>query len=464
MDKLSSGIDGFDEVTGGGFPCARTSLVAGGAGSGKSLLMLTAAVRGAAEAGIPAVFVSFEERPEDIIENAASIGLDIEPLIEAGDLRLEHITEPVEYAAEAGDYTLAGLQTRIDLAIKQTNAKLLAIDTIEALFGMFGNEQSVRREIVRLFRWLKDQGVTTLISGETSDKKFTRRGLEEYVSDCVVFLDQRIVGDVATRRLRVVKYRGSEHGSNEFPFLIDSQGITVMPLSSARLDYESAPDTVSTGLDGLDAALEGGFRRGSSVLVTGASGTGKSLLSAHCAAAALQRGEKAAIFNFEESPSEYLANVKSAGVDLEAAHESGQLIINSTRPALLGLEQHLVEKYRLIEECEPEFVAVDPLSSLADAGTDTEVYRTMVRLIDHLKRKQITTVFTAEASGEPHDSGLNISSIIDTWIELEWDRTQEPFHRRLLVRKKRGSGHAKGFVVFTIGDDGFSVESVTDEH
>ncbi len=463
MQKLRTGIDGFDLVTGGGLPQSRIALIAGGAGCGKTLFMLTVCARGAAAMGIPAVFMSFEERPEDIVENAASSGLELSPLIESGMLTMEHIKRPTEMVEESGSYTLDGLLLRIELALNRTDARVIAIDTIETLFGMFANERTVRQELVRVFGWLKDRGVTTIISGERGNGQLTRHGLEEYVSDCVVWLDQRIVGDVATRRMRVVKYRGTQHSGNEFPYLIDSQGITVLPLSSAKLDHAVVTDQVTTGLDGLDAALCGGYRRGSSVLITGSSGTGKSLMAASFIAAACARGEQAAQLNFEESPDEFRVNTMSVGIDLSPALESGRLVIQSARPTLMGLEQHLVEVYRLIERIKPQVLVVDPLSSLLAAGSASEVFRTTIRLIDHLKRNQITTVLTEEqpASGPEH-SALGVSSIIDTWLLLEWDRTQEPFCRRLSVRKKRGSGHAKGYLPYEIGPNGIKIESKHD--
>lgn len=459
MEKLSTGIDGFDQVARGGLPRSRITLIAGSAGSGKTLFMLTAAARGAAEQGVPAVFLSFEERTADIIDNAAAIGLDLPPLIDSGMLRIEQINRPTEMVEEAGGYTLDGLLIRLELALSRTKARIIAIDTIETLFGMFEDQRTVRQELVRVFNWLKERGVTAIVSGEQGDGQLTRHGLEEYVSDCVVLLVQRMVGDVATRRLRVVKYRGAEHDTNEFPFLIDGEGITVMPLSSARLNHTATAELVTTGLEGLDAALHGGIRRGSSVLITGSSGTGKTLMAASAIAAACQRGETAAVLNFEESPDELLLNTGSVGIDLKSQVSSGRLVIQAARPTLLGLEQHLVEIYRLIERIKPTILVVDSLSSLKAAGSPSEVYRTMVRLIDQLKRRQITSVLTAELpESGPEFSGMGISSIIDVWLLLEWDRSRTPFTRRMSVRKKRGSGHAKDYIPFDIGPNGIEIE------
>ena len=455
MEKLSTGIVGFDHVTGGGLPQSRITLIAGAAGCGKTLFMLTACVRGAAEQGVPAVFFSFEERPDDLVQNAASIGLDLEPMLASGMLFIDHVKRPTDMTAEAGSYTLDGLLTRIDLVQRRTKARVIAIDTIETLFAMFDDERMIRQELVRVFDWLRARGLTAMITGERGQGQLTRHGLEEYISDCVILLDLRIVGDVATRRLRVVKYRGAQHGTNDFPFLIDTDGISVMPLSSALLDHKTSSDVVTTGMDGLDDALSGGIRRGSTMLISGTAGTGKSTMATTFIAAACQRGERAAVLSFEESPDEYLANAGSVGIDLRAAMGSGRLVVQSARPTVLGLEQHLVQIYRLIQQMQPKSVVIDPLSSLVTAGTAWEVHRMIIRLIDYLKRKQITTVLTAEQMDRDLDErGLGISSIIDTWITLEWDRSHDRFRRQLWVVKKRGSGHTYGYVPYTIGAGG----------
>ncbi len=459
MEKFITGIDGFDDVTKGGLPRARISLIAGGPGCGKTLFMLTALAH-AAQNGEPAVFFTFEERPEDIVENAAPMGLDLKAPIDSGTLRIEHIKRPTESVEEAGSYTLDGLLMRIELALKSTDAQVIAIDTIETLFGMFENERTVRSELVRLFNWLKDRGVTGMISGEQGDGQVTRHGLEEYVSDCVVLLDQRVIEDVATRRLRIIKYRGSEHSNNEYPFLIDSQGITVMPLSSAALNHQPSDKQVTTGMTELDEALCGGHRRGSSVLISGKSGTGKSIFAISFLAEACRRGERGILLSFEESPNEIMLNAKSLGIDLEAEVEAERLVIFSTRPAILGLEQHLVQVHRLTREVKPRVMVVDALSSLISAGEIEEVHRTIIRLIDHLKRQQITSVFTSEAAEE--GSGIGVSSIIDAWLSLGWAPEPDDFTRRLKVIKKRGSDHVKDYLHFEIGSNGVQFESGSD--
>lgn len=463
MEKFATGIKGFDELTHGGLPHSRITLIAGGAGCGKTLFMLMTMARGVADQGEPVVFLSFEERPEDIIDNAASIGLDLQSLIDSKRLHIEFVNRPTEAVAEVGSYNLDGLLVRIEVALKRLNARYLAIDTIETLFSMFEDQRIVRQELVRMFAWLKERGITTVLSGEQGVGQLTRHGLEEYVSDCVILLDQRTVGDVATRRLRIVKYRGAKHGTNEYPFLINSEGIIVMPLSSAPLDHPVSTAQVSTGIERLDTALVGGLRKGSTTLISGTTGTGKTLFAASIINAACRRGERALVTSFEESPDELLLHTASVGLELEQACASGHLTIHSARPMLLGLEQHLVEIYRLVEKVQPDLVMVDPLSSLMAAGTPSEVHRTCIRLIDHLKRKRITTVLAMEERGEsPDDYEHGVSSIIDSWLFLERHQSAESLQRRLSVIKKRGSAHEQGHLWYRIGSDGITFERTGD--
>lgn len=458
MQKFKTGIDGLDEITNGGLPLSRVTLVAGGPGSGKTLLLLTALVRGFAAKGKPCVFVSFEERAEDVIENARSIGLDIQGYVDDGLLAVEFIGSPPEPIGEAGTYTLDGLRMRIELAMRSVGASVLAIDTVETIFGMFDDHGTIRRELIRLFAWLKSENITTMLSGERGDRSLTRHGLEEYVSDCVILLDQRSVNDITTRRLNIVKYRGAEHGSNEFPFLIDSTGITLMPLTSARLDHPVLDEELSTGLDWLDSALKGGYQQSSTVLISGDTGTGKSMLSAACAEAAALAGLKSVVLSYEVSPDEYLKNILTPQNAMPKLVKDGMLHVHAVRPTIQGLERHLIDIYRIIADHQPKVMIVDPLSSLIAAGSRFEVHRTMIRIVDYLKRKRVTGVFAMEEGiSSADDAEFGISSIMDCWIRLAADRDDASYHRQLTIVKKRGSNHRKEHLYFSIRSNGLEL-------
>ncbi|HTF41106.1 MAG TPA: circadian clock protein KaiC [Propionibacteriaceae bacterium] len=457
MGKAATGIKGFDEITGGGLPKGRATLVCGAAGSGKTLLATEFLVRGATELGERGVFMTFEESVEDLTADVASLGFDLAALIAQKKIIIDHVRINRHEIEETGEYDLEGLFIRLDHAIKSVRAKRVVLDTIEALFAGFSNPGILRIELARLFRWLKDKGVTAVITGERGEGTLTRHGLEEYVSDAVVVLDNRVDDQVSTRRLRIVKYRGSSHGTNEYPFLIGRSGLSVLPITSLGLQHEAPLDRVSTGLEALDAMLGGkGFYRGSSILLSGPAGTGKSSLAAHFVDAACRRGERCVYFLFEESPSQYMRNMRSIGIHLEAWMKDGSLHFRAARPALLGLEQHLVAMHREIEEVRPTVVVVDPINDLMSTGTASAVKATLLRLVDYLKTSHITALFSSLTSGDAHEqtTDTGISSLMDTWILLRAVEEKGQRHRGLYVLKSRGMPHSNEFCPYRITDRG----------
>lgn len=456
IEKAPSGIAGLDEITQGGLPRGRTTLVCGGAGCGKTLFGIEFLVKGARDYGEPGVLLAFEETTDEIVENVASLGFDLEQLTAKKLLSVDYVKIDRSEIQEAGEYDLEGLFVRLDHAIKSVKAKRIVLDTLEALFTGFDNEALLRSELRRLFRWLKDRQLTAVITGEKGEGSLTRYGLEEYVSDCVIALDNRVVDQVSTRRMRIIKYRGSAHGANEYPFLIDETGFSVLPVTSLGLHYEVSEERVSTGVGALDDMLDGGgYFRGSSILVSGTAGTGKSSLAALFADASCRRKERALYFALEESNTQVCRNMRSIGLDLEHWVTKGLLQIRASRPTVYGLEMHLVAIHKAIEEFKPRAVIVDPISSLVTAGNAAEVKSMLVRLFDFLKMKQITCLVTSLTSPQGfEETEIGISSLIDTWfqvrdIEIAGERT-----RGLYLVKSRGMGHSNQVREFLITSHG----------
>jgi circadian clock protein KaiC len=443
LAKAPTGISGFDDVTFGGLPAGRPSLVCGGAGCGKTLFAVTFLVNGATQFGEPGVFMSFEERAEDLSANVASLGYDLDGLVADGRLAIDHVRVERSEIEETGEYDLEGLFIRLGYAVDTIGAKRVVLDTIETLFAGLSDAAILRAELRRLFGWLKDRGLTTVITGERGDGGLTRQGLEEYVSDCVILLDNRVEDQVTTRRLRVVKYRGSAHGTNEYPFLIDEDGISVLPVTSADLDYGTSDDIVPTGIAGLDAMLSpGGFFRGSSILISGVAGTGKTTVSSYMVDAACSRGERAMSFVFEESGAQICRNARSVGLDLAKHVEAGLLRFEAARPTLYGLETHLARMHRDIERFKPSLVVIDPISAMT--GPTTELQATLLRMVDMLKSRGITAVFTSlRTDGGFGDAGdLGLSSLMDAWIKLLDVEADGERSRTLYVIKARGMSHS----------------------
>lgn len=457
LPKSLTGIDGFDEITGGGLPTGRPTLVCGSAGCGKTLFAMEFLIHGAMEYKEPGVFLAFEETAEDLAQNVASLGFDLNELIANNKLAVDHVHIERSEIEETGEYDLDGLFVRLNYAIDSVGAKRVVLDTLEALFSSLPNEGILRAELRRLFHWLKEKGVTAVITAERGAGTLTRHGLEEYVSDCVILLDHRVIEQMSTRRLRVVKYRGSSHGTNEYPFLIDEEGISVIPITSIGLDHKASRDRVSTGVPQLDSMLGGkGLFRGSSVLISGTAGTGKSSMAAHFARAACARGERCLYFAFEESMAQVIRNMRSIGLDLQNCVNEGLLRFAASRPTAYGLEMHVAKMHRLIEEFKPRAVVIDPLTNLMNIGTANEVQAALVRLIDLLKLRQITGFFT----GLSHDgqalesTDIGVSSIMDTWLLLRDIESDGERNRGLYVLKSRGMAHSNQIREFRLTNHG----------
>jgi circadian clock protein KaiC len=463
LPKAPTGIQGFDEITTGGLPRGRPTLVCGSAGCGKTLFGMEFLVRGALQYGEPGVFIAFEENSEELTQNVTSLGFDLKTLEEQGLIALDHVHVERSEIEETGDYDLEGLFLRIGFAIDSIGAKRVVLDTIETLFSGFSNEAILRAELRRLFRWLKDKGVTAIITGERGEGMLTRQGLEEYVSDCVILLDHRVQNQLSTRRLRVVKYRGSVHGTNEYPFLIDEQGFSVLPITSLGLDHPVSKERISTGIPRLDAMFGGeGLFRGSSVLISGTAGSGKSSIAAHCAAASCRRNEHCLYFAFEESSHQILRNMSSIGVDLEPWTRQGLLRFHAARPTLHGLEMHLATMHKVIEEFSPRLVVVDPVSNLTAVGVPFEANAMLMRLIDYLKSRQITAIFTSltGAGDALEQTQVGISSVMDTWLLLRCIESTGERNRGLYVLKSRGMAHSNQVREFLLTDNGVELTDV----
>ena len=461
VPKTPTGIAGLDSVTGGGLPQGRPTLVCGPAGCGKTLLAMEFLVRGIVEFDEPGVFVAFEESTADLAVNMASLGFDLKRLEADGALVLDHIDVSRADLVETGEWDLDGLMLRIGASIDQVGAKRVVIDTIEALFGGFGNVAVLRAELVRLFAWLKDRGVTAVITAERGDGALTRYGIEEYVSDCVIVLDHRVSDQNSTRRLRILKYRGSLHGTNEYPFLITETGLSVLPLTALGLQHGASNDRVSTGVARLDAMLGGGLYVGSTVLVSGTSGTGKSTLGAQLCDERCRRGERAIYFALEESEAEIVRNMASVGIDLQPWIDEGLLRFHCYRPSLLGLEAHLFAMQRLVAEFNPTVVVTDPVSALARVGTVAEVTAMVIRQIDFFKARGITTLLTT-LSREPATAAddLGLASLVDTWLLLQTTEGNGEHNRLLYVRKARGTAHSNQIREFLITPSGIELTDV----
>jgi circadian clock protein KaiC len=459
LPKTPTGIEGFDEITLGGLPKGRPTLVAGNAGCGKTLFGMEFLARGALQYNEPGVMISFEESAEELIKNFSSLGFKVDALIERKKLHIEFVAVERGEIEETGEYDLEGLFVRLDYAIKTIKAKRVVLDTIEALFSGIPNEAIVRAELRRLFRWLKSRGVTAIITGEKGIHTITRHGLEEYVADCVILLDHAIIEGAATRRLRVVKYRGSGHGTDEFPFLIQETGISVLPITSLNLEHTTSKERVSTGIERLDTMLDGkGFYRGSSVLVSGTAGTGKTTLAAHFAVAACKRNENVLYFAFEESGNQIARNMQSVGIDLEPYIKNGTLKVHAARPTAFGLETHLATMHKIINDFKPKVIVVDPISNLIASGAVGEVKSMLIRLIDFIKVNRITALFTDFIAGEFSEStDVGVSSLMDAWILIKTLENNGERNRGLYVLKARGIKHSNQIREFIITSTGIQI-------
>lgn len=456
LEKCPTGIEGFDEITQGGVPRGRPTLICGSAGCGKTLFGLEFLIRGVQTHGEPGVFVAFEEQPHELAQNVASLGFDLEKLQRQKKLFVEYININRHEIEDNGDYDLEALFIRLADAIDTVGAKRIVVDTLETLFAGIPNEAILRAELQRLFRWLKEREVTAIITAERGEGALTRRGLEEYVSDCVVLLDHRINEQVATRRLRVVKYRGTNHGTNEYPFLIGEDGIDVLPITSIGLSHEASKERVSTGVPDLDDMLKGGLYRGSTALISGTAGSGKSSIAAHFVNAACARGERCLYFAYEESPAQIVRNMKSIGINLQQWIDDGSLKCIASRPTTYGLEMHLATIHKMVREQKPRSVVIDPITNFFTIGSANEVKAMLMRLVDFLKVEQITGVFTSLTAGgkalEATDAG--VSSLIDTWLLLREMELNGERNRTMYVLKSRGMPHSNQLREFILTNRG----------
>jgi circadian clock protein KaiC len=463
LAKTPTGISGFDEITIGGLPAGRPTLICGEAGSGKTLFSVEFIVRGITQYNEPGVFVAFEEKAEELSANVASLGFDLNKLVKQNKLRIDYVHIKRSEIEETGEYDLDGLFIRIGHAIDSIGAKRIVLDTIENLFGGLTNQAVLRAELRRLFQWLKEKGVTAIITGEKGNGTLTREGLEEYVSDCVILLDHRVNNQISTRRLRILKYRGSLHGTNEYPFLIDEEGISVLPVTSLKLEAKVTSKRVSTGVSSLDIMLGGeGFFKGSSILVSGTAGTGKTSLAASFANQVCSSNGRCIYFAFEESPEQIIRNMRSIGMDLSKHVDKGLLKFHASRPTMYGLEMHLVMIYKMIRQFKPDAIVLDPITNLITVGNVSEVKSILIRLIDFLQIQQITVMFTALTMNtivnDQTDEG--VSSLVDSWILLRDIELNGERNRGLYIIKSRGMKHSNQVREFIISADGLRLEDV----
>jgi circadian clock protein KaiC len=465
LAKARTGISGLDEILHGGLPKNRPTLVCGGPGCGKTILAMEFLVRGVLEFGEPGLFVSFEENIEDLIQNFESFGFDLGALVEQKKLLISHVKLSRNQVVEAGEFTLDGLILRLEHGIQQVGAKRVALDTLETLFSYMSNTENLRSEVARLFEWLKEKGVTCVITAERGSEELTRYGFEEYASDCVLLLDHRISDQVSKRRLRIVKYRGSSHEKDEFPFLIGDSGFSALPISSVQLDHAVSKERISTGVPDLDAMMGGqGYFRGSGILLSGAAGAGKSTLAATFAAETCRRGEKALLFSFEESPGQLIRNMNSIGLDLQPLVDKGLLHIEARRPTLFGIEEHLVSILASANRFDPHVVVMDPITNFLSVGAQREVRSLLTRILDRLREKGVTVLLTnlTSGTGNVEDSETSISSMMDTWIAL--DQSMSGYTRRcyLYVLKSRGMNHSRDMCEFILSANGISLRPITE--
>ena len=460
LAKSPTGVQGLDEITNGGLPKGRPTLICGGAGSGKTLLAASFLLNGVVHYDEPGVLMTFEETSEELASDLASLGYDLAKLVAEGKLVVDYVRVERSEIEETGEYDLEGLFVRLEHAVTSIGARRIVLDTVESLFAGLSNPGILRAELRRLFRWLKDKGLTAVITGERADTGLTRQGLEEYVSDAVILLDHRVQDQVSTRRLRIVKYRGSHHGTNEYPFLIDRDGVSVLPVTSLGLTHPALNERVSTGVARLDEMLSGeGYYRGSTILLSGTAGTGKTSLAAHFVDAACGRGERCLYFLFEESPAQLMRNMRSIGIDLRQWVDRGLLQFHADRPSRFGLETHLTGMQRAVHLFEPTVTVTDPVTNLLTVGSQNDVRSMLTRVIDYLKMKSITGLFTSLSPGRTEllETDAGISSLMDTWVVLTIDEENRTRRRWLSVLKSRGMAHSNSVREYQLGNAGLRI-------
>jgi len=469
LQKCLTGIKGFDEITEGGLPKNRNTLLCGSTGSGKTLFGIDFLINGAINYNELGIFMSFEETEDELYKDVASLNLDLQGLVLRKKILIDYVLLERRDIQEKGEFNLEGLFVRLEHAIDSIGAKRVVLDSIESLFAGVTDAGILRLEIKRLFRWFKKKKVTAVITGELGKNSYTRHGLEEYISDCIILLDNRVREQISTRRIRVIKYRGSNHGTNEYPFVIDKEGLSVIPITSAGLDQPGTDKRVSTGVPSLDKMFKGGgYTRGSTVLASGTAGTGKTSLAAAFAIERCKRKERCLFLSYEESSGQLIHNMRSIGFDLEPWVKKGLLKIESTRPSFFGLEMHLLDLYKTIAYFKPKGVIIDPLTSLLGQGNKLEVQSMITRMIDLLKFNNITSFFTSLVSStSPNDTSgeIGVSSLIDTWIvtrELEENEGKRRI-RGLYIVKSRGMGHSSDVHKLILSDDGINLVPMDDD-
>ncbi len=463
LQKTPTGIEGLDEITNGGLPTGRTTLVCGGAGSGKTVLGMEFLVHGIQNHGEPGVFMAFEETEKDLAENVASFGYDLEKLQAEGKLAIDHVFIERSEIEETGEYDLEGLFVRLGNAVDTINAKRVVLDTIEVLFAGLRNQSIIRAELRRLFRWLKDRGLTAIVTGERGDGLLSRYGLEEYVADCVILLDHRVTEQLSTRRMRIVKYRGTLHGTDEYPFLMSENGISVLPVTSVGLNHTASNERISSGVADLDLMLGGkGFFRGSSILVSGTAGTGKSSLAMTFLKAACERGERALYCGFEESKDQLTRNMTSIGLDIRPWIEKGLLHFYTVRPSSLGLEAHLASIHQIIKRVDPKVVVLDPITNFISVSEGGGIKSMLTRLVDFLKMQGITAMFThlSTLGGRLEATDESVSSIMDSWLLLRDVEHDGQRSCALYVLKSRGMAHSHEMREFLLTDNGIRLGGI----
>ncbi len=460
LEKAPSGIKGLDEITEGGLPRGRTTILCGGPGCGKTMLGIEFLVHGAVRFGEPGVLMAFEESAEDIAKNVASLGFNLPDLVAQKKLLIDYIALEPRDIQETGDYDLEGLFIRLQNAVAKVGARRVMLDTLEALFSTFSNPAILRAEFRRLFRWLADRGLTAVVTAERGEDSLTREGLEEYVSDCLILLDHRVEEQIAARRLRIVKYRGTKHGGDEYPFVIDEQGFSVLPLTSIQLQHAVSDERVSSGVPALDEMLGGeGYFRGSTVLVSGTAGSGKTTLAASFADSTCRRNERCLYIGFEESRDQLVRNMRSVGLDLEEWIKKGLLVHEAWRPTQFGIEMHLLRIHKLVEKVKPQSVIFDPITKLISATNFKQVESMMMRLIDFLKGAHITSMMISLTEGEHalESTSIGISSLADTWILLRDIELNAERNRCLYVLKSRGMAHSNQLREFVLTAHGIEL-------
>lgn len=463
LPKSKTGIRGLDEITMGGLPSGRPTLICGAAGAGKTLFSMEFLVHGATQYNEPGVFMAFEEKAEELAINVASLGFDLNQMQQDGQIRIDHVRIERSEIEETGEYDLDGLFIRLGYAIDSIGAKRVVLDTIESLFAGLTNQAVLRAELRRLFEWLKEKKVTAIITGEKGEATLTRQGLEEYVSDCVILLDHRVENKISTRILRIVKYRGTVHGTDEYPFLIDDEGVSVLPVTSLRLNHPISSERLSSGIPALDKMLGGeGFYKASSILVSGTAGTGKTSIAGSFINKACNDGMRAIYFAFEESPRQIVRNMRSINIDLQAHLDNDMLLFSASRPTLNGLEMHLLSIMKLVEKFKPQVIVLDPISNLITVGSTSEVKSLLTRLIDYLQSHQITVMFTALAlnDNKTEQTDEGVSSLVDVWILVRDIESNGERNRGLYVMKSRGMKHSNQVREFVITEEGLKLVEV----